>query len=220
MSRKSVSIKNEIVPLYSLSRFDLFFLHLRSFLLDYKDMAEKIPLGANILDVGCGHGILPNYLALSDPSSTVRGIDLDAARIEKAGKTIGDRRNISFAVGDLMKTDIAGVDVVLLIDLMHYFPYEEQNGIIKRVGDGLQAGGILIFRDPDTKPKWRFYWNYLHEIAMVNSNFTKTHLKSLFFRSSREFKSLLQSIGFHVKIYPNKSPLPYSDTLYVCKKTR
>lgn len=218
MMRHAVNISREIQPLYRLSLFDRIFLFLRSFLLDYRLIAAHIPLGSSILDIGCGYGIMPNYLAISDPASSVKGVDIDSGRIAKARETVGDRKNISFDVADISQADISSFNVVLMIDMLHYFPYEEQERIIETMGTRIRSGGRLIFRDPDTKPLWRFYWNRMHETIMVGGNFTKTNMGKLFFRSSDSFRALLEKAGFTVDVYPNTSLSPYSDTLYICRK--
>jgi 2-polyprenyl-3-methyl-5-hydroxy-6-metoxy-1,4-benzoquinol methylase len=218
VARKHIKIRNDIFSLYKSSIFDRLFFFLRSFVLDCTCIAEHIPLKAKVLDIGCGYGILSNYLALSDPDSYVKGIDIDASRIAKAVQTIGTRKNIDFEVGDFMNLDLGQFNVVVAIDLMHYFNYDQQDRIIDRIGNALSSSNLFIFRQPDTAPKWRYYWNYLHEFIMVGSTITKTNSQKLFFRSSRDTMFILNKAGFDVGIYPNKSILPYSDTLFVCKK--
>ncbi len=218
MARKHIDIRQEIFSLYKFSVYEHLFLFLRSFVLDYTYIAEHIPPAAKVIDIGCGYGILPNYLALSDPGSYVKGIDIDAERILKADQTTGTRKNIHFEVGDFMKSDLDQFNVVVAIDLMHYFDFDQQDRIINRLGTVLNSGGIFIFRQPDTAPKWRYYWNYLHEFIMVSSNITKTNSQNLYFRSSNSTKLVLDRAGFDVSIYPNTSLLPYSDTLFICRK--
>lgn len=218
MARKHIDIRQEVLSLYKFSVFDRIFLFLRSFVLDYTYIAGHIPPAAKVIDVGCGYGILPNYLALSDPESYVKGIDIDADRISKANQTTGTRKNIVFEIGDFMRSDLTQFNVVVAIDLMHYFDFDQQDRIIDRVGTALNSGGTFIFRQPDTAPKWRYYWNYLHEFIMVGSNITKTNSQKLYFRSSNITMLVLDKAGFDVSIYPNTSIFPYSDTLFICRK--
>lgn len=218
MARKHITIRKDIFTLYKFSIFDHLFLFLRSFVLDCARIAEHVPQMANVLDIGCGYGILSNYLALSDSDSQVKGIDLDASRISKAIQSIGTRKNIGFEVGDFANVDLGAFDAVVAIDLMHYFAFHQQDRIIETIGNALSSGKVFIFRQPDTAPKWRYYWNYLHEFIMVGSAITKTNSRKLFFRSSRDTALILHKAGFDVSIYPNTSIFPYSDTLFVCKK--
>jgi uncharacterized protein len=218
MLRKRIDIRQEVLSLYKFSAFDQIFLFLRSFVLDYAYIAEHIPLAAKVIDVGCGYGILSNYLALSDLESHVKGIDIDADRISKANQTTGTRKNIVFEVGDFMRSDLTQFNTVVAIDLMHYFDFDEQHRIINKVGTALTSGGIFILRQPDTAPKWRYCWTYMHEFIMVKSTITKTNNRKIYFSSSKSIISVLEENGFEVTIYPNKAMFPYSDTIFVCRK--
>lgn len=218
IARPHIDLQRDIYSKYRFSFIESFFLYLRSFVLDYADITNHIPLGSNIVDIGCGYGILANYLALTDPACKVRGLDIDPLRIQKARQSIGDRTNIAFDTMDFMVADFSRTTAVLLIDVMHYFNYTQQDEVIRTIASQLNAGAIFIFRTPDTKPRWRFYWNYMHEAIMIGSSITKTASASLFFRNSEGLLDVLKQNGFAVKIYPNKSIFPYSDTLYICTK--
>jgi 2-polyprenyl-3-methyl-5-hydroxy-6-metoxy-1,4-benzoquinol methylase len=217
-NRPTVNLQKDIYSRYDFSWLESFFLFLRSFVLDYADLTKHIPVGSKIIDIGCGYGILANYLALSDPSSEVRGVDIDTARIKKAKESTLGRSNISFDAINFMTEDLSRYDRVLMIDVMHYFDYRLQDKVIKTIADQLRSQAVFIFRTPDTSPKWRYYWNFLHEFLMVKAAITKTDRASLFFRSSESLLHCLNEAGFDVTIFPNRSLFPYSDTLFICRK--
>jgi len=216
--RRRVNFRKELYSLYKFSWLESVFLFLRSFVLDYIDITRHLPAKAKILDVGCGYGILANYLALSEPVSDVLGIDIDPLRIQKAQESIKGRTNIHFSCSNFMEIDLSGFNVILMIDVMHYFDFEFQDQVIKTIAQQLRPGAKFIFRTPDTKPLWRYYWNFAHESIMVGSSITKTTSSSIFFRASTALATILQSQGFELQIYPNRSIFPYSDTLFVCTK--
>lgn len=208
-----------VIKLYNISYFDYLFLFIRSFFLDYKSISKYVPKNSTILDIGCGHGFLSNYLSLCDSETSVFGIDIDLKRINIANSTIGNRKNIKFDTIDIDCIDFKNYFVVLIIDVLHYMPFAKQTEIIKTIGMKLPPKSLLIIRDVDTKPKLKFLWNFFHEFLMTKFSFTKSKNSSLFFRSSIETAEILKNSGFEVQLIPNSSILPYTDTLFICIKS-
>jgi ubiquinone/menaquinone biosynthesis C-methylase UbiE len=105
------------------------------------DLAIKT--GERVLDVGCGTGLLAQYVAdITGPSGFVLGIDPLPLRIQIAAART--RPGLEFRVGDAYGLDglcDASFDVVCLNAVFHWLP--EKTGPLKAFARLLKSGGRL-----------------------------------------------------------------------------
>ncbi len=186
----------------------------------YLQMAELFPKEGEVLDLGCGHGLLSLSLAQGSPSRRVIGIDHDPTRINLAQKAATAFTNLKLQIGDLstLKTkkqhSLAGV---ALIDVLHYFRPAEQTQILRKAFDALQPDGTLVFREIDQNSGMTFLSNRLHEKIMTKLGITRA--RELHFRSLCEWEHLARSLGFEVNLLPQKR-FPFADVLFICRRPR
>src|SRR5215813_3039716 len=99
--------------------------------------------GERVLDVGCGTGLLTEYIAdIVGPSGHVLGIDPLPLRIDLAQAKA--RPNLEFRVGnaaDLSAIPDGRIDVVCLNAVFHWLP--EKTGPLREFARVLRAGGRL-----------------------------------------------------------------------------
>jgi len=70
-------------PLYDATRWA--FLHGRKALVEHLDL----PVGAKVLDVGCGTGVALDHLRRRDPTATLTGLDPSLAMLGRARRRLG-----------------------------------------------------------------------------------------------------------------------------------
>jgi SAM-dependent methyltransferase len=103
---------------------------------------------SNVLDLGCGPGLLTSYIQEKLRCRLV-GIDISSLAIQRARERIGSQnQDLQFLVGDMETYEFEGekFDAILLIDT-HYF-IDDFLSLIPRLLDGLKDGGkIAIFSD-------------------------------------------------------------------------
>jgi SAM-dependent methyltransferase len=102
---------------------------------------ELIPLGTDVLELGCGAGI-PMTAALAEGRNVV-GIDISPGQIELA------RRNVpaaTFRVADMTTLDYPprSYDAVVAFYSLTHVPRDEQQPLIQRIRDWLRPGGVFI----------------------------------------------------------------------------
>jgi SAM-dependent methyltransferase len=106
----------------------------------------------DVLDAGCGEGLLAEELARRHPDWRIVAGDLDAARLELGRQRIGDLANIRFAEVDLTgDLGDAAYDAVLAIECLVEIP--DDDAALAAMARALRPGGLLVAHVP--KRDWR-----------------------------------------------------------------
>lgn len=109
-------------------------------------LVPKKPDMANILDVGCGHGVSACWMAEYYPSATIHGIEPQPERVRVAALTLGDRgRIVRGSAPDLPTMDVL-LNLVTMLDLSHFLQDWELEKTLERIHERLLPGGRLIMR--------------------------------------------------------------------------
>src|SRR5476651_307111 len=173
-----------------------------------------IPDKARILDIGCGQGLLASWLltakAMLDncsvttswpelwppaPNSiSIHGIELMPRDVQRAQQALG--KMATFSVGDMCKIDFGKVDVVVILDVLHYVSIAAQNNILARVREALAPNGTLILRVGDASGGAAFKFSvYVDHVV----TFIRGHRNSHFYcRPLAEWNAALTELGFAV----------------------
>lgn len=83
---------------------------------------KKLRIGANVADVGCGHGASTIVMAEAYPNSTFYGFDYHTASIETArqrARDIGMGHRVAFEVTDAQGYSPVGYDLICFMDCLH-----------------------------------------------------------------------------------------------------
>ncbi len=174
--------------------------HGRWRLFPFPELEGYLPEGRNYLDLGCGYGLWPLYLARRHPQAMIWGFDPDAAKVEAActvalGQSI---KNVHFGVGKAEEVSLPPCDAVTLIDVMYLIPYTEQEKILSRVASRLDAGGALLIKEMSQTPWWKYAWNMVEELLAVRA-LRITYGEHFYFRPEAEWRQLLESLGLRVR---------------------
>jgi SAM-dependent methyltransferase len=193
-----------------------------------------IPNGARILDLGCGQGLLAACLwaaeqqqaagkwfsgwAPAPKNVTVHGIELmpkDVARGREALRSIADR--VTFECANICDAKFAPCDVVVILDVLHYIDFPQQEDVLKRIFAALSADGKLLLRVGDAAGGLPFHIsNWVDHVV----TFVRGHrLSRLYCRSVADWKIALERIGFSVEPMPMHEGTPFANILLVCRKT-
>jgi len=183
---------------------------------------EPLALG-DVVDVGTGRGQLPILLTELGRAKSAVGVDWDENKIEAgknaaAASTGGTRvplpaLSVTFQCGDAREADVPPADTVLVIDLLHYFSFPEQEAILRRAAKAVRKGGRIVVREADTERGIRSFVTLLEERFFTFLRFNRG--ERVKFRPASEIADILKSEGLETKIEPAWGKTPFSNVLIV-----
>ena len=112
-------------------------------------VVAKLEAGANVADVGCGHGASTILMAQAFPASTFAGFDYHEASIEMAAERaqvagVGDR--VSFEVAPAAAFPGGDYDLVTMFDCLH--DMGDPAGAARHTRGALAADGTWMIVEP------------------------------------------------------------------------
>jgi len=185
---------------------------------------------AQVLDIGCGQGLLASLLRAAEAaaarshwpadwapaphSARVTGIELMPRDIERARRALGDAA-AEFVCGDMRHTPFPNCDVVVILDVLHYIDFDEQAQVLKRVKNALHEGGVLLLRVANLSTDWRY--RYTTAIDRIVMTLRGHRLPRLWNRTIAEWLHLLESLGFTVDAAPMSHGTLFANVLLVAR---
>ncbi|MBN1094992.1 class I SAM-dependent methyltransferase [Blastococcus sp. TML/C7B] len=110
---------------------------------------DRLRAGADVADIGCGHGSSTLLLAQAYPESRVVGFDYHEPSIEQARKRAADAGldgRVSFEVASAASFPGEGYDLVAVFDALHDMP--DPLGAARHVREALADDGVFLLVEP------------------------------------------------------------------------
>jgi len=191
---------------------------------------QLIPGACRILDLGCGQGLLAAWLGAArtsygqgewppswPPAPQVvgyRGIELAAADLDRGRAAFGT--SVQLEQGDIRDAEFGHADLVVIMDVLHYLPYPDQEAILRRACDALPIGGLLLTRVGDADAGLPFslskWIDYL--VAFVRWG----RMKPLHCRALVDWRNLLRRCGFSIELLPMRGARAFANVLLVARR--
>ena len=186
-----------------------YFNRLKFFLFPYIKLELLVPKKGFIIDLGCGYGLLANYLGITSEKREILGVEMNQNRLKFANVGIS---NTKFKSGDITKMDIPNVDCIIFTQVLHHlFTYEDQEILLRFCYDKLKPGGTLIICEVGTTPKWKYLISYMADKVLYP-------FEKINFIPIENLKMLLKKINFEVEIVPMHKGSVFSHVTFVGKK--
>lgn len=194
-----------------------------------------VPATARVVDLGCGQGLLASWLlaarrlheggrwAAEWPAPPkllrLRGIDRNPRDVARARRALaGDAAIVEIRHGDiatLEAADFGAVDVVTILDVLHYLDFAAQESVLRKVRVALPAGGRLLARVGDSDAGLPHRLSTAVDLAVA---FARGHrLPRLYCRSSQSWIALLERLGFSVQDEPMGRGKSFANVMLVAQ---
>lgn len=184
--------------------YSKFYLKIRPKLLNL-DLYEKLLPSGRIVDVGCGYGVLANYLAKARPDCEVIGIDQDPERVKVARQGSCAK----FMCFDARIWAIPPCNGITMTDFLHHLPLAEHEPTIRRAFNSLSPGGVLLISDVDATRAFGAWMGLMFDYVAYKA-------KS-YFRTPSDWERILRGAGFTVKTIKIKSLL-FAPIVFICRR--
>lgn len=171
---------------------------------------------ARVLDVGCGAGLLTNYLARAGLAG-VHGLDASASSLAVAAQH-DDTRSVRYEVGDALSLPYAdgSFDVVSAMDFLEHV--EEPAQVIREAARVLRPNGLFFFHT--------FNRNFLAWLVVIKGLewFVKNtppdlHVLRLFLKPA-EVREFCESCGLSTRELTGSRPVLFSRAFFRMLLTR
>jgi len=164
----------------------------------------------NVLDVGCGEGLLGNLICeISDAKLT--GIDTDDKKVSIANKSRVSK-NANFEKKNFFElTDLHNYDFIIINDFMHHHTFENQRKILQKLSKEIHPNARILIKEVGK----------LNSVDHLLTRYADRILypsDTLNFRSSKGWMEVFSEFGFSlVAELKVKSIWPACRNIYVVK---
>lgn len=206
--------QRQAINLYAGSSWEAFLSKFKFWEEPYEVVDKMLPEHGRITDLGCGEGLLSNYLAIASPKRKITGYEISPERLMRAKKRV---KNAFFFVGDIIKTSYPKADAVVLFHVLHHLPGKHaQEEVLKKAKNSLEKKGKLIIVEVHVKPTIKYLAAWVADHFLVPWVFEKRFLTRAYFRKEREWRTLLKKMGFKIKMTEATSGRPFPNIIFEC----
>jgi cyclopropane fatty-acyl-phospholipid synthase-like methyltransferase len=132
----------------------------------FAPIADALADARRVLDVGCGHGLFPLYLASRHPTPEITGVDIDrdklvAARAAVDAAGLGERVHLVDVDATWDPTlepparPAEGWDGIAIVDVLYLLGPARVGQLVRSAAEVLAPGGKLVIKELDTTPAWK-----------------------------------------------------------------
>ncbi len=133
---------------------------LRPKILPINNILSFIPYNSSILDLGCGKGLLVNYIK---NFNSYTGVDLHVIKDNSRPKVRFLKRDCT----EFVKEKINTYNTFLIIDLIHHIPRDKQFTFLNDVIMNSKPGDLIIIKDINPRGLIFKFWNSFHDLVIA-----------------------------------------------------
>jgi SAM-dependent methyltransferase len=195
-------------------------------------MRGILPDRGELLDLGCGRGILlallvaarDQYLSGKWPEGwpppplhlTLRGLELQPDRVKTARQALGGRVQIDHI--DIRCAEFAPCTAIVILDVLLYLNAEDQFRLLEKAAAALDSDGVLLVREADAGAGFAFTVTQCTErLVGIGSG---RGWQPLHYRSATEWLRLLESLGLTITVESMSAGTPFANVLFIARRSK
>ncbi len=201
MSRRSAAARAALSLYHDAPLGDRFHVRVRWLTCPIPAIEQRVPVAGRVLDLGCGHGLVSLYLALSSPHRQVHGVDIDPHKIDlaRAAASAPGAPDVSFDVVEPGVLPDGPWDAVVIADVLYLLGPAARVELLEGAAARLAPGGVLLVKETDTTPRWK------HRLAAAQEQVSTKVLRitagtDLDFASAQELEAVLAGEGLRTEV--------------------
>lgn len=171
-----------------------------------------------LLDIGCGIGLLGQYLHAKGVITTYLGVDHDARKIEagsRALRQLGLEQALPLRLAD-GATAYPLRGHVAILDVLHYLSEARQRELLDNAIAHLAPGGMLIVRNVLRERSLRYAITRVSEFFLSASGWMRVGAQH--YPSAAELRTQMEAAGLRVDIRSLHGRTPFDCYLVVAEK--
>ena len=162
----------------------------------------EVPRAGRILEVGCGHGLVSAYLAMSSSDRDVTGVDIDVRKIAVASHapSHADHATVHLA----FRQDDAGTlpdgnwDAIVIVDVLYLLDDAAERALLEACVERLDEHGVLVIKETDVVPRWK-HWVAKGQEIVATKILRITAGSALSFTPISQLAERLRGFGLEVE---------------------
>ncbi|MFM7063819.1 MAG: methyltransferase domain-containing protein [Actinomycetes bacterium] len=130
-----------------------------------------VPEVGDVLEVGCGIGLVAVDLGRTGPGRRVLAVDVDPVRAEVARRAaaragVDDRVRVEVVPPDWAPAP-ESADAVVVVDVLYLLGRTDALELLDRLVAALRPGGVLVVKEMAARPRWKAAWTRAQETVAV-----------------------------------------------------
>jgi len=117
------------------------------------EVAAAVPATGRVLEIGCGHGLVANYLADTSTQRVVVGVDIDPTKIAAAEASLRPGDSTTFATVAPGELPAGPFDAVVIVDVLYLLDGAGRDALLTAAAGCLAPGGVLVVKEVADTPR-------------------------------------------------------------------
>jgi len=137
----------------------------------FEAVEALVPREGDVLELGCGVGMVSLELALVAPGRRIVAVDVDPSKTRVARRAakragVADRLRVDDVEAGWVPPP-STFDAVVVVDVLYLLGRRSAFDMLDRLVGSLRPGGVLVVKEMAAAPRWKAAWTRAQETVAV-----------------------------------------------------